>query len=276
MQGGLGNQLFSYFAGADLAREESREIILDISDLGFAKSPRNFELEKFKLPQPYNLKRKKRFKNLYRVNNLLEKSSTINRFRKIYKSSVVGYDPLLDGINSVRTLKGYFQTWKYVQNFEQTYNLFVESTWTNDMKNLAEAEEPIILHIRRGDYINLDGSFGLLSETFFKNAIILARQENSGSSIWIFTDSPNLISKEFVSEINGRIIFEPRGVSPAEIMSVMSLGKAIIISNSTFSWWSAYMNQNRCIIAPSKWFRGLEDPLDLYPPSWKIVESVWQ
>ena len=131
MQGGLGNQLFCYFAGAYLAREESREIILDIRELGLAKTHRNFELEKINLPYPYTLINKKRYKNSYRINNLLEKSPTINRLRKIYHSNVVGYDPALDEIDSVRALKGYFQTWKYVQNLNQTLSLFVESKYIN-------------------------------------------------------------------------------------------------------------------------------------------------
>ena len=47
-----------------------------------------------------------------------------------------------------------------------------------------------------------------------------------------------------------------------------------IISNSTFSWWGSYINQNNgLIIAPSFWFGplGPKDIKDLYNKNWIII-----
>jgi hypothetical protein len=60
-----------------------------------------------------------------------------------------------------------------------------------------------------------------------------------------------------------------------EQMLCMSLCKNNIIANSTFSWWGAFLNNNKIknIIYPSTWFGpGISIPpeslLDLFPSNW--------
>jgi hypothetical protein len=57
----------------------------------------------------------------------------------------------------------------------------------------------------------------------------------------------------------------------------MSKANYLVIGNSTFSWWAAYLNENQTnIVAPRKWFKGREDPSELMPPHWKLTESIWK
>ena len=54
----------------------------------------------------------------------------------------------------------------------------------------------------------------------------------------------------------------------------MSLCKSNIIANSSFSWWSAWLNNNKdkIIYAPKNWFNDKSIRTDdLIPKSWNII-----
>ena len=52
-------------------------------------------------------------------------------------------------------------------------------------------------------------------------------------------------------------------------MYLMTLCRGNIIANSSFSWWGAWLNKNTApvVLAPNKWFNGLETP-DIWCDNW--------
>jgi hypothetical protein len=61
-----------------------------------------------------------------------------------------------------------------------------------------------------------------------------------------------------------------------EEFKIISRSKRIVIGNSTFSWWGAYLaGSNANVVAPAKWFKHKQDPKDLIPPKWKTIQSSW-
>ena len=275
MQGGLGNQLFQYFAGANLASKFGLPLILELGDLGFAKTQRKFELGDLVLPYEYRTISTRRALALAKVKGFAARFN-ISLQRGTFVSKEIGFDALLEDSHSIKRIKGYFQSWRYVQRFQNEFDLFVNTGWTNQMSVEAAIDNPIIIHIRRGDYLKGNESIGVLSMDYFKNALVSLSEMGISGRVWVFTDSPELLDSIFLDEIYAKLISTPLIVTPAEILSVMSLGRATIISNSTFSWWAAYINQKGVVIAPDKWFRFQQDPKDLCPENWIRVKSVWQ
>ena len=85
----------------------------------------------------------------------------------------------------------------------------------------------------------------------------------------IFSDDPQWCLDNFKME-KFRVV---EGEQDWVDLYLMSECKNNIIANSSFSWWSAWLNSSpdKRIIAPQKWFGpdGPQDEYDLVPSTWE-------
>lgn len=288
--GGLGNQLFGYFAGRYLSQVSGRPVRFDVSqiDRGFTAHGSSIAslIDEAWIERPSALVQATRrlacvvevkAKKMPHIHRL------IGRILPVYTSIVVGLDENLESLWNVNFVRGYFQTFVYAT---QTHNAVQElglpnpSSWFSDMRSRAVLEQPVMVHVRRGDYAQLKQEFGLLSADYFKAGIDRARSELQvpSAAVWVFSDDIEDVKREFanLADSGFRFIEVPEDSPDAESMFLMSAGAANVISNSTFSWWSAILGGGRLVVAPAKWFRGKEDPQDLIPESWIRLPSIWK
>jgi hypothetical protein len=285
--GGLGNQLFGYFAGKYLSERLSTKLVLDLSKQEFnshhQSSILDFSFVSEEVRWDSNLPVAERLINLIppRFPGLQIRAE---KYFKYYASKTIGFDSRLESLQDGVTITGYFQTHRYFSALEDfpalgPMSLVSPSSWFSEMADRVRKTRPIMIHIRRGDYLDaVNHSMGTLSQHYFESAFELLKEdpEYTESPIWIFSDSISMARQE-AHGIPGEVfvVDAPLESTAAENLTLFSMGSSHIISNSTFSYWGATFSQRQKVIAPNKWFRQLDDPRELIPSKWKTSTSTW-
>ena len=132
-------------------------------------------------------------------------------------------------------------------------------------------DNTVSIHIRFGDYKQNPHIHPSVSKEYLDKALEMI---GSYSHLFLFGDDKEWLSNNFTGD-NITLVNEPDYVD----MWMMSLCKNNIISNSTFSWWSAFLNKNinKKVIAPSIWFgpSGPQNYYDMYEPDWTKMDVVY-
>jgi hypothetical protein len=107
-------------------------------------------------------------------------------------------------------------------------------------------------------------SFGACNADYYLQSIKKISSLVQDPSFLIFTNDKAWVKENFPSDISYTIYSNDRNLNTdIEEMLLMAKLKSLIISNSTFSWWSAFLNTipQQNIICPSNWFlkKGLQE-----------------
>lgn len=136
------------------------------------------------------------------------------------------------------------------------------------LDQISDDKEKIFIHVRRGDYLreNYLGSQGIdLPKSYFMNAIMKMVQTVKDPIFVFVTDDPGYVECCF-EEIPNKVISRK---SMATDLAIMSLCEYGIVSNSSFSWWGAYlMASRRKAIFPKYWYgwkRKVESNVSIQP-----------
>jgi len=171
------------------------------------------------------------------------------------------------------SLQGYFQTEKYFKHIEQEIRedfTFKDEILKPCKEMISSVEEPIALHIRRTDYItNSDNHFNLPLE-YYDAAL---KHFDSNRNVIVFSDDPAWCQEQDLFSDDRFMISE--NTDNRVDLCLMTLCNDFIIANSSFSWWGAWLsqNKNKKVIAPVQWFGKTgytkdHDTKDLIPNDW--------
>jgi hypothetical protein len=105
------------------------------------------------------------------------------------------------------------------------------------------------VHIRRGDFIS---EKRLIPITYQVKAMQNILTIHPDAHFFIFSDDVSFVRSAF-SNLKNVTIASDENTRSIEELQLMSKCKHIIIANSTFSWWAAYLNKNpnKIVIAPN-------------------------
>ena len=175
-------------------------------------------------------------------------------------------------------LRGYFQTEKYFKHIEKE----IRSDFTfkdeilNPCKEMIESvENPIALHVRRGDYIkNAENHFNL-PRAYYEAAL---SKFDDNRNVIVFSDDPVWCHDEGTF-VDDRFIISENEDNRVDLC-LMSLCDDFIIANSSYSWWGAWLsaNKDKTVIAPAQWFGKTgytkdHNTKDLIPNDWTIIND---
>jgi hypothetical protein len=133
-------------------------------------------------------------------------------------------------------------------------------------------EDTLSLHIRRGDYTKISHILPVIDKTYIDEVI---RLNDQYTTLFIFSDDVEWVSQNLFYR-NQIIVTD---LEDYEELWLMSLCKNNIMSNSTFSWWGSFLNnnENKKVFAPSIWFgpNGEKNYYDIYDNKWIIIPTKY-
>lgn len=191
----------------------------------------------------------------------------------VFEEPHFNYTETFQTIPDNTSVQGYFQSEKYFVHYKQ--ELIKELTFKEHIQREAQQEvyfgngrETVAIHIRRGDNV-VNPVFPLITQEYIQQALDMFADKEYNFLV-VSDDLPYCKS---IFPQHDTIKFS-NGSSDFVDLCAMSLADHNIISNSSFSWWGAYLNQNQSkrVIAPSYWFKDTSTNIkDLIPNDWIVI-----
>ena len=286
--GGLGNQLFQYAFGYQMAKRIGTELKLDVSwfDRQDLRSPDilRFDVRYDTVERVWNDNRLLKHVNGTSFNRAL-RIAGIEQFklsgyrylketRYRYKESIAKYE------KDNTYLDGYWQCPSYFDwvrpDLVEMFDIHELSVEVRDFGDKLNNENSIAIHVRRGDYPQKKLFYSRLlaiSDEYYEKAVAyMLEQVSSDAKVYVFSNDKADAGKMLYPLLHGSINEIPAGLSSLEEWYLMKSCKNQIIGNSTFSWWAAYLNESKekVVCAPGKYW-GNDDIL---PREWHKIEIL--
>lgn len=158
---------------------------------------------------------------------------------------------------------GVFQNAKMMEAIEKNVKrCFTFQPFTDERNQKLEKEmaacESVAIHVRKGkDYAQRVWYQNTCPVEYYQKAIQLISEKVNHPKFYVFTDNPEWVKEHFKDLTYTLVEGNPvSGWGSHFDMQLMSVCKHNIISNSTYSWWSAFLNAypDKIVIAPEVWF----------------------
>jgi hypothetical protein len=278
LSGGLGNQMFQFATGFSIAKKNNVRLSLDLRYINRRQLFNGFELEKI-----FNIYSKVSFLNKPLSFNTLNFKEILNIIDVTYynfKEPHFHYASNILNISNHSFLDGYWQSEMYFKDYtKEIKKIFNFSDQLNEQNILIgddiNRNNSISIHIRRGDFLlKRNNSHYVNLKEYYLKSIYESSKNFKNPKYFIFTDDPSWAVDNFVLDHPYIVVDINLGTRSFLDMYLMSLCKANIIANSSFSWWGAWLNNNKdkIIYAPKKWFKDKSICTDdLIPNSWNII-----
>lgn len=275
--GGLGNQMFQYsFAISLKERFPNERVLIDtthfqhifIKKFRGANLHNGFEVEKvFSNAKLEHASAKDLIKVTWYMPNYLL-SRVVRRLLPKRKTEFIQpMDQSFTHLPEVYDIIGncyYEGIWESVKNYVSCREV-IQHTFAHpepDSKNkarieLMERENSVGIHIRRGDYLYEPAFMNICDLNYYERAIAEILKDGQEHTFYIFSNDMKW-SEEYITPLaNGQrivMVEDNIGKDSCWDMFLMTHCKDLIIANSSFSWWGAFLNhRGGRVVSPKIW-----------------------
>jgi hypothetical protein len=293
---GLGNQMFQYAAGLALAEQHRTVLKLDVNWFRMypEKAAHNrYGLSCFNITEQFATQpeiHRLRGRPLSFTERLAVKAARPLRFFQLaaslsqqggyHSQRQVQFYPEFAGVPDDTYIEGLWQSEDFFrpvapllrQQFTVRYP--IPPAAAGLARRIAASTPSAFMHFRRGDYVSdprFSRELGAVGLDYFAAAERRLRQAFSNLTCYIFSDDIEAVATDYRPQGPHEFVRDLEALPGHEALRLMSLCQHAIISNSTFSWWGAWLidSNSKTVIAPEPWYANPVGPNPgPVPPVW--------
>lgn len=281
--GGIGNQMFQYALAVSLKHKFSaHEVLIDPGTSKTYKLHNGYELDSvfnITIPEasPKQIGKLTFYTSNYKLKQLMGKFLPKRKTELTQMFFYRLYPEYLNDKNGY--YDGYWQCEDYFEGCEELLKQEFSFKQPLDNKNkslfnqIFKDKDSVSIHIRRGDYLTHPKYSGLCGIEYYTRAITyLSEKSGALHNFYIFSNDIPWCEENIRPLLkSSKVVFVDwnQGTHSWKDMQLMSTCKTNIIANSSFSWWAAYLNEqkNKTVIAPKIWIN--------YPMEYQIQKKEW-
>lgn len=295
--GGLGNQMFQYaFALALKHRNPIEEVFIDIQHyhtLFFKKFKginlhNGYEINKVFPKATLPIARGKQLVKIsywipnYVLSRIGRKLLPLRRTEYVPPySKNYSYDKEALERKGDCYYEGYWQSAHHFSEIKEELQAIYShpdpNAYNGNLIKDIEACNSVGIHVRRGDYLNEPEFRGICGIEYYQKAIEDVLSDGKKHTFYIFSNDIKWCRENIAPLMDGHdqvFVTGNAGKDSCWDLFLMTYCKDLIIANSSFSWWGAFLNKRvERVYAPDPWLNR-DCVIDIYEDSWKKIKCL--
>jgi hypothetical protein len=271
----LGNQMFQYAAARALAERRHTNLCVDVSEYARGWNWSSYQLWRF--PRLHL----KCFARQFASGCVAAAQQRLNSKEISFEMKGLGFDPAVNDLSNEVILGGFFTSERYFLDYRELItSLFSISDFIceRDVSTLVSKfpnRTPISVHVRRGDYVGYSMFYIGDLEEYYHECFKRMLEHVPDAYFVILSDDTNWCRQwRLLDKVDAVVFEQPR--SALRDMALMAWCHHHIITNSTFSWWGAWLGSNpfKRVIMPMRWLdRWSSKDCGVDVPGWAEIET---
>ena len=289
--GGLGNQMFQYAFGILLKeRHPEQQVLIDTSHyhylflkkIGAVNLHNGFEIHRI---FPHATLPIASAAQIWRVSVYLPNYWLYKVYRKVFggrKSEIVqpiqsyfAYQPEILDRKGHLYYDGIWESISYYAPYraklQHVFSHPQPSPLNEALIRRMETTASVGIHVRRGDYLHHPGFRWICEEDYYRRAIAAITDDGKQHVFYVFTNDKHWCEQHLCGLLAGHeyvFVENNKGKDSCWDLFLMTHCQDLIIANSSFSWWGAFLNsRNGRVVTPRKWMNR-DASFDIWDEAW--------